>query len=231
MKLISKRKLLGIFLVLMGTSPLVLALDNAHFYKPANFEGIRSHDTADWVNKTNLRLGYGSTRSGYNYKSNKTSLLDIYGNQNLLYLITNVPQKSGQAVTEHLTNLAKLSNHSQTNSDFGNLKFSGKFTLLEGNIDIRQNLVEGFFIEGHLPIRKVKVENISYDDLSPTTGRYSQTTGEWIQLKQQLNNLLNIYGLKNYETVYDKTGLGDLSFSIGWQYEDKTPLNSYNSYL
>ena len=50
---------------------------------------------------------------------------------------------------------------------------------------------------------------------------YSQQNRDWIRLLKLFNNVLNAYDMKNYDSVYEKTGLGELSIMVGWQYEDK----------
>lgn len=217
-----KKKLLGLTLCFIACQPALISLDNGHFYRAPNFYGIQNRDVSDWFGRFDANYAYGSTRSGYDLNGHKTPLLNIHGNSYLLYLATGVPKlPSSSTYTTLLTNLL---NQSQTNPTtgptFGKLEFKGRFRTHEVNLDYRQNLVKGFFAEAHLPIRNVKISNISYVDKSPTTGPFTQSTPQWIQVKNNINTILNSYGIKNYGDSYDKTSVGDFSLLAGWQHTD-----------
>jgi len=194
--------------------PMLIGIDNAHFYKVPHAHGIGTHDTSDWFAKLDLNYGYGSARSGYNYKGSKTSLLNIYGDQNIAYLGAGVPKALPANYQVLLQNLIL---GQTTSTNFAKLKFNGKFQIHDFNLDYRQNFVNGFFGEVHLPIRNVKINDISYTDLSPATGAFSKTNANWIQVKNNLNSILNLYGIKDYNSSKSKTALGDLSLLAGWQ--------------
>ena len=222
MKMRAKRNLVILMFCLVKYVPTLLAIDNAHFFKSAHFHGIQSRDTSDWRTKVDVDYAYGAARTGYNSHGLKTSVFNIYENSNILYLGTGVPKLA--AVTDWFNTLELLVNQSETNSNFGKLAFEGKFMLNEANLDLRQNIASGFFLEGHLPIRSVKTEGIKFVDQSPTSGPFTKDTAEWVQVKNNLNTIINAYGIYNYNTPYDRTDVGDLSIMLGWQTtEDKDP--------
>ena len=134
-------------LVLFIAPSVLLGMDNAHFYKPARLHGIQSRVTDDWFAKIDATFGYGSARRGYDLNENKSSVLNIHGNQNLLYLTTGVPKLS--AVTTYFNLLALLINQSKSNPStsptFGHLEFTGKFNISEFNFDYRKPFTRPVF--------------------------------------------------------------------------------------
>ncbi|MFC1894857.1 hypothetical protein ACFLYH_02815 [Candidatus Dependentiae bacterium] len=222
--MMQKKKLFFLIVLLVVTSGL-LAIDNAHFYKSANlhkkstvgwFDELEKYDTLDWFTKIDFNYLYGDSGSCWDKNGHSAPLLNSTGNYDMLYLMENVPVKPDfQHYATFLANAQIY--HERTNSTFGQLKFDGKFELNEVNIDLRQNLVSGFFLEGHLPVRDVSLKNISYNDMSPETGIYNKNMAQWRQFKNQLDVILQNYGLNSATKKYSQTGLGDLSILVGWQ--------------
>src|SRR5690242_7333697 len=78
----------ALFLISMHTS--MYAIDNAHFYRAAFFWGEPRFEK-DWLTTIDTTVGGGSTMQGYNNCGDKTSLLAIYGLENLIAIGANVP--------------------------------------------------------------------------------------------------------------------------------------------
>ncbi|MBU4269973.1 hypothetical protein KJ644_02640 [Candidatus Dependentiae bacterium] len=203
------------------------ATDNAHFYKSANlhrnptacwFDDKQYYGISDWLWKVEDNLMYGDAHSGWDKNGNTTNILNDTGAYSMVWLFENV-QITDPTIQNH-ANFMKAFTESisyDPDSTFGTLKFDGKFEMWESNYQVRKNLKKGFFLEGRVPVREVKIKNISYTDQSPEHGVYSQETGEWIQFKNDLNSILNYYDYKSYSTPYGKTGLGDISLLLGWE--------------
>ena len=223
--MISKHKKLLFAVALLFITSGLRAMDNAHRYKAASlhkapttcwWDEIEKYDTFKWLTKIDFNYLYGDAGSCWDKNGNSAPLLNGTGNYNMLYLMENVPvQPNFQNFATFLAN-AQV-NHALTNSTFGQLKFDGKFTLNEFNIDLHQNLVSGFFLELHMPIRDLSIKNISYQDMSPTTGIYNKNTPQWRQFLNQLDTILASYDLNPYNKKYSETALGDMSFLIGWK--------------
>ena len=221
LRIINKKLLL--LLVILSLSKNLFPIDNAHFYKAPQlykssttcwFDELEKYEVSDWFTKIDASYAYGSTSKCWNKEGHTAPLLNATGNYNMLYLMENVQNKPDQF--NFATFLANaIVNHSKTNGTFGQLEFDGKFKIDEFNIDLRQNLVENFFIEAHLPIRHVKLHNINYTDKSPVTGIFSQQYWAWKQFKNQLNTLLSNYDLKAYDTPFSKTGFGAANLLVG----------------
>ena len=161
MKSHTKKRLAGVLFCFLGNLSVAHAVDDAHFYKAP---GLRQagprvehfyRDTEDWHTMLDVSYAYGSTKKGENIDNNKTSLLNIYGEQNLLYLTTGVPESSD--VTEFHNLLSELTNHTDVNGMFGKLEFTGEFDIHEVHINWRQNFANGFFGDIHLPIRSMDI--------------------------------------------------------------------------
>lgn len=224
----TNRKLAGLLLAFASYAPGCFADgDNAHFWKVARFHGDattarweydQKYENADWLTKLDFSYAYGSTRKGFNNHGNKTHLLNIYGEQNMLYLFTNVPLVPSELNFAEF--LGTAINSSDTNGTFGLLESKGKFIINEFNIDIRQNLALGFYLKLCLPIRDVSIKGISFEDESPLTGMFSQQNPDWIRFLNNLDTILNNHGLHSFNHKYSKTAPGDLTLVAGWDHID-----------
>ena len=103
-----------------------------------------------------------------------------------------------------------------TNDDFGHLSFKGKFKLIEANLSFSQNLSCGFFVQAHLPVRRLEIDDITFTDLSPTdcTNGPNQSTPAWQSFLALFPSILQKYNLSI--APFKKTGVGDLSVLFGW---------------
>jgi len=223
--MIQNHKRLITYLLAISLSTSLAAIDNAHFYKAANlhrssttswFDELKNYENSNWLTKIDATYAYGDTRSCWDKNGKTASLLNSTGNQNMLYIAQNVAKVPS---IDQYTNFLAAAAISQaaTNGTFGQLVFNGKFRINDINLNIRQNIAAGFFLELLTPIRNVSFKNISYTDLSPDDGIYSKTNSTWIQFKNSINTFLNDYGYKAYNKGYDKTGFGDMTLLLGWE--------------
>ncbi len=213
-----------LLLMLYISHTQLFTIDNPHFWKAPRYYGFPTtawwdhnerYDTLDWRTSIDVSYGHGSTHSGWDTCGNKTSVLNINGPSNMPFLLTNVPSP---CPTNFIETIGRTLNQSQVCGNFGKLEFCGKFTLDEVDIDIRQNLKCGFFLQAYLPIRWVAFKCINYCDLSPTEGRFSQNTPDWIRFKNFMPQLFLGHCMRSPCTEYSKFAAGDLSFLVGWQH-------------
>ncbi len=200
------------------------AIDNAHFYNTPRYHGWLSQgawdgskltETAPWLTKGAVQSYHGSATRSYDNKGNKTTLLGLYGPQEMLHLTAGAPRRPDYLnVYEQLG--AALS-PAMTQDTFGTLNFDGKFSIDEVHIDLRQNYLLGFFSELHMPIRHLRLSGICYEDLSAKDGLYSQQNGTWKRLLSGLDHILQNHGYAPLHTPFSTTSIGDVSFLIGFE--------------
>ena len=213
----------GILLITLLSMPLG-AIDNAHFYNTPRYHGWLTQgawdgstfsETAPWHTKLALQAYHGSASKSWDDNGNKTTLLGLYGPQEMLHLTAGAPRRPDYLnIYEQLG--AALS-PAMTSGSFGTLNFDGKFSIDEVYIDVRQNFLWGFFSELHLPFRSLSLRDICYCDLSEAHGLYSQENGTWKRLLGSLDQLLQNHGYAPLHTPFSITSIGDVSLLIGWQ--------------
>ena len=216
------------------------AVANAHFYKPpkmfcnepaAWFGNKRGKSAQDWRTQLDASYAAGSTRTMYNDNGTKTNILNPNGPENLLYLAEGITVRGG-GLGNYLNALASdprlLAGRGA--GTFGQVELNGKFVVNEFNLNWRQNLRWGLFLDAHLPIRTTKLEKISYTDLSPASGNagYNQSNPQWRALLTNLDALFQLYGYSTVKTSYSKTDAGDLSLLLGW---DRMLFSDNNNFL
>lgn len=196
---------------------LVHAIDNPHFYR-ANFFWGEPRLEKPWLTSFDIYVSGGSTHHARNSSGDTTSLLNIYGLQNMRVLGENVPGLNpSNPLDAILLNLAQI----PAREDFGMLQYSGQFSIIESVINAYQNLCSGFFLQAYLPIRRLKVNHISFVDRSPTDDIMpNNKTPEWVAFLNNFTAIQNQFGL-NTNTI-KHFGIGDFSFLGGWacNYED-----------
>ncbi len=225
-----RQKKLILVLGLLAVSIGIKATDNAHWYKSANlhrnpstcwFDDKHYYEIEDWFLKIDDNIMYGDTSKGWDKNGNSKNILNDTGAYNMLWSGENVRLDPAKvAIIGHPQYIVnQLTKEAATNTDpnFATLQFAGKFEILEANYQIRKNLKYGFFLEGRVPMREIKIKNISYTDLSAETGPHSKQTVEWINFVNNFDAILNEFGYRPYNTDYSKSGLGDVSLLLGWE--------------
>jgi hypothetical protein len=198
-------------------------IDNPHFYRGSHFFG-EPRLKKDNLLSIDIWAGGGSTDHSYNCAGNETSLLNICGNENIKYLGKNVPLE----ILEKMPNNVLINLWDEkTDCQFGKLKFLGNFKTREIAFNFQQNVCHGFFGQLYIPVRKLAINNITYDDRSLQPG--AMKDAEFIKYRHfilELRKNLNAVGI-NYNKHFNYTGIGDTSFLLGWtfNYEDTKHLD------
>ena len=208
--------------IILITATTVLAYDNAHFYRATNlFFEPRIDRNA--MTTFDFFFQAGSTKKGWNQNHHKVPLFDIYGTNNMHELGVGVPDKDESNVYDLiLTQLALSQSRCSTSTDscktiseFATYSIGGEFSILEGIISIMQNIKYGFFFHFHFPIRRLKVSNIAFCDISPTDNVCPNiNTPIWQTFKNNFNAILTRYGLSR--DPYCDTTIGDITALVGW---------------
>jgi hypothetical protein len=211
--------LIAIFII----NPAYLGcIDNPHFYRATNMfpEPRLEHD---YLSTFEATVSGGSTTQGRSANNSIVPLLDIYGLQNIQELnINTIFTNPDNPYDQLLNNLAALPKR----TDFAALSIDGKFHIIESNLSFTQNLSHGLLLFFYLPVRKLKINNITFTDLSPNDDVFpNKNTPEWQAVLQNFNPLLNNYGICTSGTT--EIGVGDLSSYLGWthNYQETTTID------
>lgn len=202
---------------------MAICRDNAHFYRPPLFWGEPRFERPSLSTAAMLLTG-GSASTSRNSSGNKEStLLNLYGFENLHHIGDNVPSVSAGNPLETLVNNL---NDLPDRGTFGQVKYFGQFSLFEGALLVQQNFTKGFFGEVYMPIRQLKIEMIGFNDKTPADNiephRYTQT---WLDFLGGYQTILAHYGLTAGRV--ETTGFGDITIMAGWttNYQDTRELD------
>lgn len=139
-------------------------------------------------------------------------MLDIYGTHNIQELNANTKFTDPNNPYDVLLNkLREL----PSRPGFATLSIDGHFKILESNLSLAHNFTKGLFVFFYLPIRKLKISDIRFIDLSPDDNIVpNRNIPEWQNVVQNFNPLLNNYGINTNATT--ESGVGDLTSWLGW---------------
>lgn len=192
------------------------ALGYRHHYRAAPYHSEPRYDR-NCLSSIDVSVMGGSTRKGRNGSKNKTDVLNIYGLHNMHRLAEGVqgldPTNVDDAI---LINLMALPN----NGDFGKLEFTGKFKSLSVDVNLTQNFCNGFFAQLNIPVHRLEVTSVGFNDKSPSTGLPNSSSAEWTQFKARFDNILSRHGLSKGNTK--ETSVGDVTILGGWTYNNDT---------
>lgn len=210
------------FALIFFISPALQAYDNAHFYRATNLFPEPRFER-DWLSSLDVSIGGGSTECARACDSKTVPLLDVYGLHNMHEVGVNVPGKD-------LTNpidltLIQLSREPSRNC-FATYSMNGDFSIAESYISFIQNIKKGFFAQFNMPIRRLKISNICFNDLSPTDDMCPNINNQtWQRFKCLFNDMLERYCLSCQPM--NETGIGDICLYGGWtrNYQETTTLD------
>lgn len=189
----------------------ISAIDRAHFYRATPFFD-EPRLAKDWLTSIDVSFGGGSTKKARNAEKEKTKLLNIFGLHNMHKLGSNVPNKD---LTDSQDIIPTLLSREVGRDNFGKLKFTGKFNIREILFLFSQNFTRGFFGQVYIPIRKLKINKITFEDQSPTdTACPNINTPIWQAFLNNFDAILQKHDI-SLKGV-NRTGVGDISLLIGW---------------
>jgi hypothetical protein len=200
-------------------------IDNPHFYR-ANFFWGEPRFEKKWLTSVDFLLGGGGTKKARNKNGHKTPLLNIFGLHNMRVLGQNVPALDpNNALDKILLDLEQV----PARDDFGKLLFKGDFSIIEAVLNGYQNLVNGFFFQAYLPIRRLAINNIQFIDESPDDLIFpNKNTPEWVSFLGNFPSLLARYNreIKNV----NEAGNGDFTLLVGWtsNYQDNCYIDFFD---
>lgn len=243
-------KILYILSIIMLLSPKTISTyDNSHFYR-AHFFNSEPRLDKNYLSSFDVIFGAGSTCKGINSQGGKTCLLDICGYYNMQYLGKNV-QKD---LTRESDLIMQQFEQVESNNNLGLLSFSGEFKTTEADLSFYQNFKNGFFLNLHIPIRKLEITQIKYKDVS--CSNYETCNSDctscdctscdcnnncscstctdssnpyWQAFLNSFNTILSDHDL-NISPI-SQSGLGDISAVLGYtiNYEDSKDFDFLDS--
>lgn len=202
-----------IYLIIAGiaSASVTYAIDNPHFYRATNMflEPRLEHD---YLSTFEATVSGGSTSEGRSANNSIVPLFDIYGPQNIQELNVNtIFTDPNNQYDQLLNNLAALPQR----PGFATVSIDGKFHIIESNLSFTQNLSHGLLLFFYLPVRKLKINDISITDLSPDDDIFpNRNTPEWQAVTHNFNPLLNNFGISTSATT--EIGVGDFCAYLGW---------------
>jgi hypothetical protein len=206
------KKIFFNLLILLFIFKDLICIDNPHFYRASHFfEEPRI--AKNCLTSIDAWGGGGKTSKGLNCNGMETNILNIYGDENIKFLAKNVPDCIFDKFQHTILNNLWTK---ETGSNFGKLKFSGKFNTIEIDFEYQQNFINGFFGEIYLPTRMLQIRHIAFDDLSNIHNAGPEIDFiEWRKFIANLQQNLAKVGLC-YNRKFKHTGIGDLSILGGW---------------
>jgi len=202
-------------------SMMTQAIDNNHFYRASNFFPIFHEPrlAREWLGSLDIFVEGGSTSTSKAGGCTNafichpcTGLLDTCGFYNMKNLGLDLPnQDLSNPVYLVLNNLAQLPDRDY----FGQLSYSGQFSIFETDLFITQNFNRGLFIQFHMPFRKLDISCVKHTDLSPTDNQYPNiNTPEWQAFLNLYPTILSEFNLSAGSTR--SNGAGDTTVLLGW---------------
>ncbi len=168
------------------------AIDNAHFYRAGLWYG-EPRTPKPWLFSFDAQLVSGSSDTS---TSNRSALVPLFSRTGF----------------EDLAAIGALEPHAlRANIHCSKGFFKGQFDLFEAQFHTYLNICNGFFMHGHLPVRKIEVCNITFNNAWSHT---SNTSPLCNTARASLYQKLKENGLA--VAPFKESGVGDFSLLAGW---------------
>jgi len=212
------------FILCVLCTKTTLSYDNSHFYRARLFYGEPRFEK-EFLTSLDVSFAGGSTCKALPGGCNDACLLNICGCHHMQYLGKNVPKDLSKETNLILHQLEQI----PSKGNFGILSFSGKFKTWELIVNFQQNFKNGFFANVHVPIRRLEIKNIKYEDVSCATDetcsllpcpQTENANTYWQAFLNMFNRILADHKLSIANTA--QQGIGDTSIALGYtiNYED-----------
>ncbi|HXW86309.1 MAG TPA: hypothetical protein VEK38_03115, partial [Candidatus Bathyarchaeia archaeon] len=202
-------RFLILFLLMFPTAQQ--CYDNPHFYRATNFFPEPRLEK-DWLFSFDATFGGGGTKHSTDAHRHTVPLLDTFGLTRAQDIGIGVPNKN---LANNLDLILIELSRTPGRSTFGTFSVTGKFSILELNMQLYQNFCHGFFFNAHLPVRRFSTHDTAFVDLSPNDDIYpNKNTFIWQEFLVSFNAILQRYNLSANNVT--QTGAGDLTMYLGW---------------
>lgn len=193
---------------LLTISSSMSCLDLPPFYRATLFQGEAKQNVSDWTSHIDFCYAEGSTRKAWNTQEVKTHLFNAYGPFDLRMLALNVENIAEKPLTKQYL---EEETGSLVNKPTGKVEFGGHFSTEEFDITFQQNILYGLYVQAHLPIRRLKLNNIHFVSTEATRAEELDTF-----INEHLDDILKENGICPYKTPFNATELSDPLISLGW---------------
>ena len=213
------RFLLGLLSILFCH---IQGYESAHFYRATNLF-FEPRLERNYLTTLDFFFQGGSTDKARNKEHDSVPLFDLYGTHDMHELGVGVPGKDlSNPLDLILQQLSLIPSRCVTSSDackkiskFATYSIGADFSTVEGFFSYAQNIKRGFFLHLYFPIRRLKVDCVTFCDISPTDDICPNIDNPtWQLFKDNFDDILARYNLS--KDPYNKTNIGDISFLLGW---------------
>ena len=197
----------------------LFAMAPTNFYRPYDVN-LKTTDIKNKSWKFGADIEYGSTSKGKNNEEYKANILNLVNpTQSSIAMLVGFEKDSEP--WKIINNLGYVFSAPTDDGVRGHFNFNGKFTEtnlnLWGQYKLPIESIGGRFdFCVYLPIKNIKIHNISRQDLTQDVLAADLYVKEFIT--NQLDYLVKTYGGLDLSD-WSQTGIGDLTFLINW-YED-----------
>ena len=222
-------------------------MDLTPYYRAAHFQGLPKTNLRDVTTYVSARYLEGDTKSSWNKHEKRKPLFADHGPFDLAKMGLNLEgltEECKPLTHQFLRNITRDEGGEITDGGMlsvlsekgiGKFEFSGNFSISELDIEVHQNLMYGFYLHAHLPLRDLKICNIKFKHVgcqatdAITAPNNVSDKMVFDTFVANLDPILKENGLIAHDTNYCKNGLTDFTISAGWQGYDNTSFDLVSS--
>jgi len=197
----------------------LMAFDQQTFYRAPFFQSDPTPKTKSWTTSLDVRIAHGETRDAYDIHGHTTSLLNAYAAVDVTKLGLGLDDFKKTITENHYWDVTNTGDWDPNQVgtlgvNDGKVQYFGRFKINEYDLTLQQNLFWGLYAHVYLPIKELRLDQITYKNLGTATihGKSVDTF-----LTTHLPAILTEFGFRPLQNRYKKTGVGDLVCSLGWQ--------------
>lgn len=196
----------------------VNAIDLPCYWKAPLFQGEPGRDIRNWSTDQSIKFSIGDATGGYNGNAETTNILNLHGLIDFNTMGINVENLSATNKIQTYNYLRETSGTIPAlgfTGDNGKISLHGKIKTHEIALEMRQNIVNGFFLKAYLPFRTVKIDDVAFTNQTASSAAGASTFQTF--LDDYLTTILDENGYGILTTTFNKHHTGDLAAGIGWQ--------------
>ncbi len=207
-------------LIFLGQACAVV--DLPVFYRAPFFQGEQEHKVADWSTQVMARYGQGNTWDSYDNQSKKQTLLSGVGPMDIARLGLGTPISQATQPRTHAywgvgnQTPSTFSGNALPTGNNGKIDITGKFETHDLGIELTQFIKYGFFGQVYVPFREVKIDHLGYKNKGDAQVN-GVAVAQFFQSTQNFDAVLKEHGMKPFATPFKKSGVSDVSVTLGWQ--------------
>ncbi|RTL07071.1 hypothetical protein EKK58_02740 [Candidatus Dependentiae bacterium] len=174
-----------------------------HFYRAVPFFKEPRLEKP-WLQSFDVWIGGGRTKKAHDGSKTKVALFDLYGVHQMQAVGDGICKDFAKRLDNLIIKLSLLN----SSPGFATFSIEGQFSSIEAGIRYAQNFDKGLFLECYLPIRSLKIDNLTFLDLSSNDTYPNINDPYWIAFKNELPTIMQEHGV--FVTDWKDHGCGDL---------------------